>query len=87
MHADNPVISLVETIDQRGKAVLLAGGGNKELLSSFHNILGDVFKVMEASTQEEINGYCQKYDGFYTYAYMLQQLTKAIDDGAISMPE
>ena len=87
MLSTDQVTPLVENINKRANDILRAGGNDEELLVSLHDIMSDIMKVMKASTEHKLNWYCQKYDGFYRYMHLLDQLAKGISDGTISVPK
>jgi hypothetical protein len=42
---------------------------------------------MDMSTGEEMNALCQRYDGFYHFAKLLERLAEGIADGSIPVPD
>lgn len=77
------IIHIVENINNRANDILLNGGSDEELLLSLHDIMGEIKKVMDASTHEELDGYCKKYNGFHRYARLLEKLSEDIADGTL----
>jgi hypothetical protein len=75
------------TIDTHVKHVLAHGGGDEELLVSLADHMGTFKQLMDMSTGEEMNGLCQRYDGFYRFAKLLERLAEGIADGSIPVPE
>jgi hypothetical protein len=65
---------IIETIDARANAILARGGEDEKLLLSVHPIMGEIKKVMTASSQQELNMYCEEYNGFYRYAALLNKV-------------
>ena len=72
------IIPMVENIHNRANNVLLSGEGDEGLLFSLDDIMDEIKKVIEASTYQELDGYCDKYNGFYRYARLLEQLSEDI---------
>ncbi len=61
-------------------------GGDKALLLSLYPLMGDLKNIMDASTQKELDEYCDKYDGFYRCMKLLENLAKGIAEDTISVP-
>jgi len=40
-----------------------------------------------SATSEEINALCNRYEGLYRFAQLLEMLAEGIADGSISVPE
>lgn len=78
---------LASTIDTHVKRVLAHGGGDKALLVSLADYMGTFKQLMDMSTGEEMNALCQRYDGFYRFAKLLERLAEGIANGSISVPE
>jgi hypothetical protein len=78
---------LAGTIDRHVKHVLAQGGGDEELLMSLADHMGTFKQLMDLSTGEEMNVLCQRYDGFYRFANLLERLAEGIADGSIPVPE
>ena len=49
--------------------------------------MGTFKQVMDLSTGEEMNMLCQRYDGFYRFANLLERLAEGIADGSIPVPK
>lgn|SRR3989338_1993921 len=77
---------VVEKLDKRAKSALEEGGEGSFLLS-LHESMNDIRKVMDDSTQQELDEYCQKYPWFYRYMYLLEELAAGLSDGSIKRPE
>ena len=78
---------LAGAIDRYVRHVLAQGGGDEELLLSLANHMGTFKQVMDMSTGEEMNALCQRYDGFYRFAKLLERLAEGIADGSIPVPD
>jgi len=73
--------AVLQKIDNHAKAILSKGGGDKKLLLSISEVIGDIKQVIDASTYQELDGYCEKYHGFQRYALILQDLGERICNG------
>jgi hypothetical protein len=49
--------------------------------------MGTFKQLMDVSTQQEMNELCQRYDGFYRFAFLLDQLAEGIANGTINVPK
>jgi uncharacterized protein YhfF len=78
---------LASIIDQHVKHVLAEGGGDEALLMSLADHMGAFKQLMDMSTSEEMNALCQRYEGFYRFANLLERLAEGIADGSIPVPE
>jgi hypothetical protein len=87
MTSNKEIEHIVENINNHANDILANGGGDKELLLSLSDMMDEIKKVMDASTQKELNDYGQKYNAFYRYGRLLEKLASGIADGTISMPK
>ena len=78
---------LAGTIDRHVKHILAQGGGDEELLMSLADHMGTFKQSRDMSTGEEMNMLCQRYEGFYRFANLLERLAEGIADGSIPVPE
>ena len=85
--SNNPIEAILENINDQANDILLSGGGDEELLLSLNGVMGEIKEVMDASTQQEMDGYYEEYSGFYRYMSLLTQLAKGIADGTIPVPK
>jgi hypothetical protein len=49
--------------------------------------LGTFKQLMEISTDADMNALCQRYDGLYRFANLLERLAEGIAEGRIPVPE
>jgi hypothetical protein len=78
---------LAGAIDRHVRHILAQGGGDEELLMSLADHMGTFKQLMDLSTGEEMNALCQRYDGFYRFATLLERLAEGIADGSIPVPD
>jgi hypothetical protein len=78
---------LAVTIDNHVKHIVANSGGDEELLASMYDHMGTFKQLMDTSTGEEMDMLCQRYDGFYRFAKLLERLAEGIADGSIPVPE
>ena len=80
-------IRLASTIDEHVKETTGTGGTDEELLLSMSDYMDTFKRVMDLSTKDEMDTLCQRYDGFYHFAKLLEMLAAGIVDGSIEVPE
>ena len=80
-------LKIVQSIDQFVKDLYAKGGGDEELLMNMQPYMNGFKKVLDHVTKQEMNAFCQQYDGFYRFAKFLEDLAEAIRDGYIEVPE
>ncbi len=85
--AVNPNIKLVKKIDQFVKGVYAKGGNDEDLLMGIAPYMNDFKKVMDNSSKSEMETYYNKYDGFYGFTKLLEDMAKAIKEGRIDVPK
>ena len=78
---------LAETIDTHVTQVLAHGGGDEALLLSMADYLPTFKQLLDICTGEEMDMLCDRYDGFYHFAQLLERLAEGIADGSIPVPE
>jgi hypothetical protein len=78
---------LAVTIDTHVKEVLAHGGGDEELLMSMADYMGAFKQLLDTCTGAEMDALCERYDGFYRFATLLERLAGGIADGSIPVPE
>lgn len=81
------IIQLVSRIDEYVQRVLANGGDDEELLLSMADHMGTFKQVMEATTKTQMDQLCQRFDGFYRFAKLLENLAQGIADGSVSVPK
>ena len=80
-------IRLAETIDLHVQHVLARGGGDEALLMSMADYMGTFKQLLDTCTGKEMDALCERYDGFYRFAKLLETLAEGIADGSIPVPE
>jgi hypothetical protein len=78
---------LAVTIDTHIKHVLAGGGGEKTLLVSMADDMPTFKQLLDTCTGADMDALCERYDGFYRFAKLLEMLAGGIADGNIPVPE
>lgn len=68
-------------MDLKAKQIL-RHGGEEELLMSLADQMLPINELMDSASNEELNHYCQRYDGFYQYMKLLERIAAASSQGA-----
>ena len=74
-------------IDTHVTQVLAAGGGDEALLLSLADYMGTFKQLLETCTSADMDALCERYDGFYRFAKLLERLAGGIADGSIPVPQ
>ena len=77
---------LAEIIDTHVRQVLTQGGGDEALLS-LADYMPTFKQLLNTCTSAEMDLLCERYDGFYRFAQLLEKLAEGIADGSIPVPE
>ena len=78
---------LAVLIDTHVTQVLAHGGGDEGLLLSLADYMGTFKQLLETCTSEELNALCDRYEGLYRFAKLLERLAAGIADGSIPVPD
>jgi hypothetical protein len=68
-------------IDEKTKEILGHGGGDEALLTLLCDQKDDIEKIIDSSLENELNAYCEQYEGFYRFMKLLEQLADGIASG------
>jgi hypothetical protein len=77
---------LAETIDTHVRQVLAHGGGDEALLLSLADYLPTFKQLLDTCAGAEMDLLCDRYDGFYRFAQLLERLAQGTADGSIPVP-
>ena len=71
----------IVSMDIKAKQILQYGG-EEELLMSLAHQMHQIKELMDSASEDELNHYCQRYDGFYQYMNLLERMALASSQGA-----
>lgn len=74
-------------IDTHVRHVLAQGGGDEALLMSLADYMGTFKQLLDTCTRADMDMLCERHDGFYRFAKLLEMLAKGIADGSIPVPK
>jgi hypothetical protein len=75
----------VAAIDQRVNKIL-ATGGQEALMLGLRELMDDVWPIIRAGKEVNIDMFCKEYAGFYQLMKMLENLAHGIQSGEIEVP-
>ena len=78
---------LARKIDRHVNRIVANGGDDEELLVSMYDYMPTFKQLLDTCTQAEMNTLCERYDGFYRFAKLLELLAEGIADGSIPVPK
>lgn len=64
----------------------LARGGPEAVLTNMIDHMATFKRVMDSSTQEQMDELCQRYEGFHYFSQVLQNMAQGVQDGSIEVP-
>ena len=79
-------IRLAVTID-RHVTHTLANGDTEDLLVSMYDYMGLFKQLLDTLSPEDMDTLCERYEGFYRFAQLMENLAQGIADGTIPVPE
>jgi len=78
---------LIIDIDRKVKNILACGGDEEMLLIEMLELMPEIKPIITSASKKEMNVYFQKYDGFFYYMKVLENLAQGIANGDIPVPE
>jgi hypothetical protein len=79
-------IKLATKIDGRIKELEKLGKNEVEILMEMTSFMPGFKKLMDEAGQSGMDELCARFEGFYNYAIILENLARAIKDGEIEVP-
>ena len=87
MQPTNKQKRLAQTIDAFVKTIEKQGGSDTELLAaSFPEQTTRFKKLMDSTTNNQMDALCEMYPGFYRFAKLLETIAQGLQDGTIKAP-
>jgi hypothetical protein len=62
-------------------------GGDTEMLQGMADYMAAFKQIMDTTTSQEMDMLCTRYDGFYRFAKLLEDIAKGIQNGTIQVPK
>jgi hypothetical protein len=73
-------------IDTHVREMLAHDGSDEALRMAIVNDMGPCKPWLETCTDADMDGLCERYDGWYRCAILLEQVTEGIAKGCIPVP-
>ena len=77
---------LAERIDKKVTKILKHGGNDVDVLTGLTSYMNDFKTLMDTTSKDDMNALCERFDGFYRYAKILENLAEGIHSGDIIVP-
>ena len=77
---------LAGKIDKQVYKIVSRGGGDEAILLAATKHMDTFKKLMDNSTDDEMQQLCENYEGFYRFAKLMESLAHGISDGRIEVP-
>ena len=78
---------LIIDIDRKVNNILACGGDEEMLLIEMLELMPEIKPIITSASKKEMNVYFQKYDGYFYYMKVLENLAQGIANGDIPVPE
>ena len=78
---------LARRIDTHVRHVLAQRGGDEALLMSLADSMGTFKQLLDTCSGADMDALCERYDGFYRFAQLLERLAEGIADSSIPVPD
>jgi hypothetical protein len=72
---------LIIYIDQQVTQILSANGDDVDILIAVSDRMNDLKALMDSTPKEEMDLYCEQYNGFYLFMTLLEDMAEAISTG------
>src|SRR3954454_8659520 len=80
------LLDIAARIDARVKRLLRGGGDDLAVFMAMADRMPDFKRVMDAAGQEGMDELCRRFDGFYRYAKILEDIAAGLESGDIEVP-
>lgn len=78
---------LVNTVNDYAISCPLTSKGDEQLLQNCYDYMDAFKRVMDSTSQLQMNYICEQYEGFYRFAKLMERLAQGIADGVIDVPK
>lgn len=73
-------------IDDFVKAIFARGGNEEDLLRTMSGVMPSFKVLLDSTTPTQMDELCERFDGFYAFASMLEAMATGIAAGEIDVP-
>lgn len=79
-------LQIASILDQASKRIIANGGDDVEILRDMAAYMDGFKRLIDTTTAEEMDELCDRFDGFYHYAKVLEALAGGIASGENNVP-
>jgi hypothetical protein len=79
-------LQIASILDQATKRIIANGGDDVEIIRDMAEYMDGFKRLMDTTSPAEMDELCNRFDGFYRYAKVLEALAKGIASGEINVP-
>lgn len=84
MKLSDEQLNFVLKVNAQGRELERSGKNVIEIFMEMGELMPDFKRlILDVLTQDEINGICARYDGFYRYAKTLETIAEGLKSGAL----
>jgi hypothetical protein len=76
---------LVTYIDKEVTKIISANGDNVDILIAVSDRMNELKTLLDSTPEEEMDMYCERYEGFYLFMAILEDLAEDISTGRVSV--
>ncbi len=80
-------LQIASTIDARMRAVERPGANAVVIIGEMFDYMPSFKQLIDTTTPSEMDDLCDRFEGFYRYAKILEALADGIESGDIPVPE
>ncbi|MBK8971897.1 MAG: arylsulfatase regulator [Hahellaceae bacterium] len=80
-------LQMVKIIHDHARRFPLTETGDEHLLQTCYDYMDAFKRVMDSTSRIQMDYICQRYDGFYRFAKLMEMLARGIADGIIDVPK
>ena len=86
MNLTEEQIQIASLIDARVRELATAGSDDITIFAEMADYMPRFKRLMDTSTQDEMDALCERFSGFYQYAKILERVAAGIKSGEIKVP-
>lgn len=80
-------LQMVEIIHNHVRRFPCNETGDGQLLQTCYDYMDAFKRVMDSTSRVQLDDICQRYDGFYRFAKLMEMLARGIADGIVDVPK
>jgi hypothetical protein len=79
-------VQIASRIDRQVKQVFRNGGNEATVLKALYDDMPGFKRLIDTAGPGDMDELCERFDGFYRYAKIIEDLASAIESGKIKIP-